>query len=310
MRRATLPEKVGLAAILLTSACASDHHVSPWGEQPAAPLDAYFAPPDIAGQLAAVDTETAALRLHKTDELRVALPARASGAGREAVIRGYEGRDGAGRVVHAVRVATPRGIVLAAGPLDAGDLDRSQATELVPALALADDGAGTAFRSGTDLNGDGSPDVVLRNDAGAISIWHIGELGSGAYPIRMAVPPLRGTDAGDGRVGLWGRLPEPPGDPIAPRLTDVATFEAGAYANTTAAAQAFHAREAARPAVKTPDAVRLRAAIERAWHTLLAGLAGPPGEGALRELEREPVPGALRASFDAHVRVLGALGRR
>ena len=36
-----------------------------------------------------------------------------------------------------------------AGPLDAGDLDRSQATELVPALALADDGAQNGGQGGT-----------------------------------------------------------------------------------------------------------------------------------------------------------------
>jgi hypothetical protein len=308
MRAGTLAEKLGLAAILLTSACASDHHVSPWGERPAAALDAYFGarPPDLARQLAIVDAETGALGLHATEEIHADLAPKGS-EGREAVIRGYEGRDAAGRLVHAVRVATPRGVVLAVGPLDPGDVDRSQATELVPALLLGDDGSGTAFRSGTDLNGDGSPDVVLRNDAGALSIWHVGEMGAAPYPIRMAAPPLRGTDAGDGRVGLWGRLPVPSVDPIAPRLVDVATFEAGAYSNATAAARAFHAREAARPVVKAPDAARLRAAIERAWHVVLAG---QPAERALHELEREPVPEPLRASFEAHVRTLEALGRR
>ena len=305
MRAAKLSEKLGLLAIVLAgAACASDHHVSPWGTQPGGSLEALLAvrPPDLAAQLAAVDAETSALGLHLTGELHADLPPK--GAGQEAVIRGYQGRDAAGRLVHAVRVATPAGVVLAVGPLDADDLDRSQATELVPALSLADDGSGAAFRSGTDLNGDGSPDVILRNDAGALSISHLGELGSAAYPILMAVPPLRGTDVGDGGVGLWGRLPVPPGDPIAPVLADVATFAAGAYSNTTAAAREFHAREAARPGVKTPDAARLRAALERAWHTVLAG---QPGEGVLRDLAREPVPERLRASFDVHVRAIEAL---
>jgi hypothetical protein len=315
MRSATLPEKLGPATSLLAAlcvalscavcaGCAGNHHVSPWGERPGPTLEPFLRPPDLAAELARVDAETASLGLTRTEEIRAELPPK--GSSREAVLRAYEGRDVAGRKTHAVRVATPRGVVLAVGPLDASDRDRDQPTELVPALAVSADGGGAAFRSLTDLNGDGSLDVVLRNEAGALSIWRIGEIGSGPYAIRMVVPPTRGTDAaGTGRVDLWGELAAVADDPIAPRLTDVATFAGGAYSDVTPAARAWHGREAARPLpTNVSDAVRLRAAIEHAWHAVLAG---QPQENVLRELRREPVPSSLRASFDAHHRRITAL---
>ncbi len=246
-----------------------------------------------------------------TEEIRAELPPR--GSGQTAVLRGYQGVDAAGRRVHAVRVATPRGVVLAVGPLDASDLDRRKATELVPALVVGAAGEGGAFRSGTDLNGDGTVDVVLRNDAGALSIWHIGELGSGLYAVRMATPPLRGIDVeastgeGSGRIDLWGQLPTDPADPIAPRLADVATFGGGAYSDDTAAARAWHGRESARIVTATGDASRLRAALERAWHAVLGGQAPEP---VLQALRKETVPLSLRAAFDAHARTIAALAAR
>jgi hypothetical protein len=283
-----------------------------------------------------VDAEAAALRLVRATELRVELPRRAGKAGGPAVIRGYDGRDAGGRAVHAVRVATARAVVMALGPLDTHDLDRRAPTELVPAL-LAEGGV-AAFRSGTDLNGDGSVDVVTRNEAGVLSIWRIDELGSAAYPIAMEAPPARGIDVdGDARVDLVGELPVDRDDPIAPRLGDVATFDAGRYSNATPAARAWHARMARKlqpapapvpapvpappasgspatspsaspaPPPPIPDDVRLRTAIERAWHAILAG---HPPEDALRALGREPVPRSLRPAFDRHLRVIASLAPR
>src|SRR6185369_4447109 len=123
---------------------------------------------DLDGRLAAIDREAAALGLARGAEIRAELP-RKGGA---AVIRGYDGVDAAGRAVHAVRVATPLGVVMAVGPLDIGDADRRAATELVPALVVGAEGG--AFRSGTDLNGDGMIDVVLKSESGALAIWHMG----------------------------------------------------------------------------------------------------------------------------------------
>ena len=58
------------------------------------------------------------------------------------VVRGYEGLDAVGRRTTAVRAATPRGVVMALGPLDARDAARTTATELVvPAAAQAASGA-------------------------------------------------------------------------------------------------------------------------------------------------------------------------
>jgi hypothetical protein len=157
----------------------------------------------------------------------------------------------------------------------------------------------------TDLNGDGLLDAVLRNRRGAIEIHRIGPLGSSRYALRMALVPSELADAdGDGRLDLIGRADVPEGDPIAPALVDMATFEDGQYTNASAGARAFHARLASPPAArsKTPpapidDATRLRGAIERAWHALLAGDARAP---VLEALGAEPVPQPLRASFDRH----------
>jgi hypothetical protein len=312
-----LAEKAGVLARLLVLAqaalgCAGDHHVSPWGAEPSRVLEAYMRPPDLGAQLALMDAETKTLGLVKTSETEFALGPKQGG--QKGMLRAYEGRDVGGRPVHAVRVATGHGIVLALGPLEAGDLDRSLATELVPALLGSSDGnagsSGVAFSSGTDLNGDGSPDVVVRNEAGALAIWRVGELGSGAYEITMVTPATSAIDVDqDGRIDLFGQVPLDPRDPIAPRLTDVATFDGAGYSDSTPSARAWHAHEAeTRPARKgDADAVRLRSAIERAWHGILAGT---PRETVLADLEREKAPASLATSLEMHRRRIVSLPRR
>jgi hypothetical protein len=324
MRGAKLPEKeapargllalvalVAWGACLATGSvsCASDHHVSPWGKQPGPSLDVFLRPPDLDAQLALLDAEAASARLLKTDEVPFDLPP--AGKGAKAMARGYVGRDAAGRPVHATRVATPAGVVLAIGPLDAGDLDRSAATELVPQVALGSlDGAAmiTTIPAGRDLNGDGSPDVVLRNDAGALAIWRITAIGSGAYAVTMETPPTRLVQLPDvPRAALWGELAVDAADPIAARLADVATFDGKGYSDHTDEARAWHVREAAaRPATPpagVTDATRLRLAMERAWHGILSGQGR---EAILADLGREPVPRALVSFYEANRRKVSA----
>ncbi len=303
MGRATLAEKLALLWLVVTSsACVSDHRVSPWGGGAPPPISAFAAPSDLEAQLGAIDAETRALGLRKTLELRGELP-----GGGPVIARGYEKTDASGRTAHAVRAATAHGVVLAIGPFEEPEAGERHA-ELVP--ALAPDATSTedeVTRQLTDLNGDSLPDAVLRSRRGALEIHRIGPLGSSRYAVRMAVIPSELTDAdGDGRLDLSGRASVPADDPLAPALVDVATFEDGRYTNASAGARAFHAHraspDAASARAKTPpsppdDATRLRGVIERAWHAILAG---NPRARVLEALSAEPVPASLRASFDRH----------
>jgi hypothetical protein len=287
--------------------CSSDHHVSAWGATETPHLGAFMEGPDLDARLGLVDTETAAHGLRLTHEIPVKLPH----GGGPARIRGYEGVDALGRPVHAVRVATTRAVVMALGPLDSRDSARDVATELVPALLLEDGGrSGSAFQSGTDLTGDGAISVVARSEAGQLAIWRVTSLGAAPYAIAMEVKASRGLDVdGDGRVDLVGDFPVDRGEPIAPRLRDAATFDGAGFSNRTEGARAFHAglaRPAAPLASEAPvsDEARLRRAVERAWHAVLAG---QPRDEALKELQREAVPARLRASFERWVGVISSL---
>jgi len=333
MLGAKVTEKLLPAACVLALAlsfscsfsCGSNHRVSPWGGGEAPPPVALAQRPELAAQLEAIDEETAALGLTLAVELRGRLPR----GGGPLAVRGYRGVDTLGRPTSAVRVATSRGVVMAVGPLSARDLDRRQATELLPSLlpgeppgrAAAVEEAGV-FASGSDLNGDGDPDVALRSEAGALEIWAVRLLGAAPYGIELAAAPTQALDIdADGRIDLAGRLPPLDADPIAPDLLDVATFEDGRYTNRSAAARAFHesrlraasrsssttpppaaAQPGASPAPPAPppappDATRLRRALERTWH---AARAGEPATEVLAALDRERVPAELRAAFAAH----------
>ena len=263
--------------------------------------------PDLDARLALVDTETAAHGLHLASEIPVKLPH----GGGPARIRGYEGVDTLGRPVHAIRVATARAVVMALGPLDSRDSARDAATELVPALLVEDgDRGGAAFQSGTDLTGDGTVAVVARSEAGHLAIWSVTPLGASPYPIAIQVAATRGFDAdGDGHVDLAGDVPIDRGEAIAPRLRDGATFDGAGFANRSEGARAFPAglaEPAAPPKSDAPasDEARLRRAVERAWHAVLAGKSR---DEALKELQREPAPPRLRASFERWVGVISSL---
>jgi hypothetical protein len=262
--------------------------------------------PDLDARLALVDTETAAHGLHLTIEIPLTL---AHGGG-PARIRGYEGTDSLGRPVHAIRVATARSVVMAVGPLDSRDTVRDVATELVPALLVEGGGRrGSAFQSGTDLTGDGAISVVAKSETGQLAIWRITPLGASPYPIAMAAPATRALDVdGDGRVDLVGDLPIDRDDAIAAHLSDAATFDGVGFSDRTAGARAFHA-ELAEPAAsakgdaKPGDEQRIRAAVERAWHAVMAGKSR---DEALKELQREAVPARLRAAFESYVSVISS----
>ena len=262
--------------------------------------------PDLDARLALFDTETAALGLRLTSEIPLTL---AHGGG-PARIRGYEGTDTLGRPVHAIRVATARSVVMAVGPLDSRDTARDVATELVPALLVEDGGRrGSAFRSGTDLTGDGAISVVAKSETGQLAIWRITSLGASPYPIAMQAAATRALDVdGDGRVDLVGDLATDRGDTISPRLSDAATFDGVGFSDRTEGARAFHAElcEPAPPSkgdAKPGDERRIRAAVERAWHAVRAGKSR---DDALKELQREAVPARLRASFDRYVSVISS----
>jgi len=263
--------------------------------------------PDLDAQLERVDTEAAAHRLKLTSEIPVKLPH----GGGPARIRGYAGTDSLGRAIHAIRVASARAVVMAVGPLDAHDTARDTATELVPALLVeAGDRGGAAFQSGTDLTGDGGISVVARSETGRLAIWWVTPLGAAPYPITIQAPPTHGLDAdGDGRVDLAGELPIDHGDAIAPRLGDVAMFNGVGFSNRTEGALAFHARFAepttpSKDDARPSDELRLRLALERAWHAVLAGKSK---DDALKELAREAAPARLRASFERWQSVISSL---
>jgi hypothetical protein len=277
--------------------------VSAWGGAGAPDLGAFLESPDLDARLALVDTETAAHGLHLTREIPIVLPH----GGGPARIRGYEGTDSLGRPVHAIRVATAWSVVMAAGPLDPRDTSRDVATELVPALVTEDGGrAGAAFQSGTDLTGDGAISVVARSETGQLTIWRVTPLGASPYPVVMAAPATLGLDVdGDGRVDLVGNLVADGPDAIAPRLRDAATFDGVRFSDRTEGARAFHAAlaEAAKSDDKPSDEVRIRRAIERAWHSVLAGKSK---DEALKELQSEAVPARLRVAFDRWVSVISS----
>ena len=192
--------------------------MSAWGAEESPRLAAFMESPDLDARLGLVDVETSAHRLQLTREIPITL----SHGGGPARIRGYEGADSLGRPVHAIRVATARAVVMAVGPLDAGETARGTATELVPALVVEDGGrAGSAFQSGTDLTGDGTIAVVARSESGELAIWRVTPLGASPYPVAIQGAATRGLDVdGDGRVDLASERARDRGDVILARLRD------------------------------------------------------------------------------------------
>jgi hypothetical protein len=275
--------------ILHSSACTSNHHVSPFGDID--PSELLRPQRDLEGQLARVEREAKAQGLTEKLRIRGQLP-----SGEPFLALGLAGTDVVGRAIQATRVVTPSGIVLAEGPPD------SRSAVGAPHILLPSLAEGGAFPSGQDLNGDGSPDVVLRAADGTLAVYRIDALGAARYPVVLAFPPTRVLDVnGDGRADLAGTAPIASDDPFAPELLDVAVATPSAYRNDDPAAVAFHAarREKARAPSTSPPAVKLRRAIERAFHGIRAGIAA---NDAIQEASDEaarlaPLPEPLAASW-------------
>lgn len=264
--RSFLLATVASAFCVQALSCTSNHHVSPFPDEGllAAALSASG---NLDRQLARIDEEGQRAGFVLTSERRGKLA-----DGSVFVVRGYRATDALGRPAFATRVATPQAIVLALGPLDASDV-RPKPTELVEHLVEG------GFWSGTDLNGDGAPDVVVKDALGALQVWRIDPMGAAPYPVKLLWPPDRALDIdGDGRPDLASAPPPFEGDTIAPILLDAATFDENGYEDTSAAARIWHAverrhaEEHAEHALAEKRATDFcRAALERALHAVLSG---------------------------------------
>lgn len=283
---------LGVIALGVT-ACVSNHRVSPF--PPIQSIHDVLPPPDLDAQLGRIDEEANANGYVLRTEQRGTLA-----NGEEIVVRAYETVDPFGRPAHLLRVATPVGIVLALGPPDP-KLVIPPATELLPSLVPG------GWFSGSDLNGDGAPEVVVRDGAGTLSVYRIERYGAAPLPIELAWPPTFAIDANaDGHPDFAAshRLGEE--DPIAPTIVDVAIFDGARYTNEGEEARAFHERSRDEAAARFEEAseaedevAMLRAAIEKAWHAIAAG---SDAKKALAELDEvlekaEPLAEELRTSL-------------
>jgi hypothetical protein len=244
-------------------ACSGNHHVSPFPD-----ID----PNEVLRPLNDLDAHVArATREAQASGLEVALRVDGKGSGsKRFVALGLVGKDAFGRAIRAVRVATPASIVLAIGPPALDQRDPSEPNELLESLL---DGGG--FPSGVDLTGDGAPDIALRAEDGTLAIYRIDPLGATRYPVVLDAKPTQVLDAnGDGRPDLAGVLSLPgDADALSLSLLDVAICAGTSFRNDHPDALAYHQklRDRPPPPDTEPKPARLRAAIERAFHSIRAG---------------------------------------
>ncbi len=262
--------------------------------------------PDLEANLASIAED--ARRFGLTEIFRA--EAKDPRSGDRLVAVALRGEDAVGRAVHATRIASRWGIVLARGPLDLRDVRRLDATELLREVAGP---GGDVFPVSPlgDLLRTGGSHVVLRSDHGALEVWRVEPRAGVQVPVVLDVPPTEVRDVdGDGLFDLAGRVPPRDGDPIAPAFVDVATWSGAAFTHGTRAARTWHAerRDLARAArsTATTDVDRLRRELEVAWHSILAG--DDPGR-VVGRLDEERPPVALRAAFDDHGRRIARIGR-
>lgn len=284
------PRAALVALTLLLAACSSGPRVRPFPELD--PADLLRPRDDLPGQLERASRELEGAKLSESFRIEGKLR-----GGQPFVAIAAEGRDPFGRPSHALRVVTPASIVLALGPADPTTPRPEEPVRLV--RHLNDQGA---YPSGLDLTGDGVPDLGVRAPDGTLALYRIELLSATRYPVSLSAPPRDADDvSGDGRPDLLGAPPPTPGDPLAPRFVDAAISDGMSFRNDTPAARAFHRRalETPPPPKDAPPPVRLRAALERAFHAMRAG--DPPAKAfqpaADLAASLAPLPDELAASW-------------
>lgn len=284
----------------------SNHRVSPWGRFDTPPLGLYAESPNLPRWLAEAEREERAAGLSVVEE------GRAKVSDEWVTIRSLSGRDAMGREAFASRAISPFGIVLAIGPLPFTGRNLTVATELVIhaipheiafGMPNADD-AGmfddlpppAQLWPPRDLDKDGRVDIALRSNAGTLELWSISVRGSAAATVTLEAPLRQLADLdGDGLPELLGSVKRAPG--IGPFYVDAAFLTEGRWSNTDPRALAFHRSRADLGEANSEDgARRVRRALERAWHRLLAG-DDPTSVRA--DLDKTDVPQALATEFDA-----------
>ncbi len=280
-----------LAALFTVCGCGSDHHVSPWS--PNVSLRTLTQPGNLAVHVARIDDEM------RAEELVLDVEIKGVGQDEEPYqIRSYKGHDELGNTRWALRVATRFGVIMALGPSTGHEVMRGEQSRLVHALGKAGQ-----WQSGTDVNGDGLPDVFVSRGNGHIEVWGFHAQGASPYPIESIAPISDAIDVdADGRPDLLGYVPIPVGDVLAPRLIEVLTFSGGRYHAATPSVRSFHRRHLS-------EKTGLTARIERAWHSLRAG---KNAKEELAELDKEldtlpaELSDARRHSFESWIRWLRA----
>ncbi|MCU0683656.1 MAG: VCBS repeat-containing protein [Polyangiaceae bacterium] len=277
-------------ALAFAAACSPGPHVRPFPEL--GPGFRLRPADDLPGQLERAGRELEGAGLHETFRVEGKLR-----GGATFVAIAAEGRDPFGREAHALRVVTPAAIVLALGPADPASPRPDDPVRLVRHLNDAG-----AYPSGRDLTGDGTPDVAARAPDGTLALYAVDLLSASRYPVALGAPPTEAEDvSGDGLPDLLGAPRPLEGDPIAPRLLDVAIGQGSAFRDDAPAARAYHrhALEAPAPPASAPPAARLKAALERSFHAMRAG--DPPGRAfqpaADLAASLAPLPDALAASW-------------
>lgn len=302
MSRLSLIWPVTLALLSFGAGCVSNHRVSPF--PPIETVYDLLPEPDLDAQVARIDAEAVANGYRLTSERRGKLE-----DGDEIVVRGYETVDPFGRPSHLLRVATPSGIVLALGPPDP-KLVVPPSTELRRSLLEG------GWFSGTDLNGDGAPEVVVQDGRGVLSVWRVERHGATPLPINLAFSPTFALDVdGDGHPDFAGKPEDLPENELSPAFVDAAVFDGARYTNTHPEVLAWHIRERDRAAEASLEALEakepreaLQAALERAFHAVFAGEELKDALAELSRVAKEagPLPAELR---DALTKWEGALKR-
>jgi hypothetical protein len=267
--------------------CGGEARMSPWPG-----LGLYAERPDLDQRLAAIDLETAGAKLTLEHEARAK-----SETGDAYVVRSYRGVDLVGRTTWACRAASPYGVVLAVGPGDP-----AIGSEVVFA---ADAGGGRIFASPGQLVAGGEPEVLLRNDSGALSVWTLGLRGASPVPIDLVPPPVGVRVLDTGEIVLVAEMTVPSTSDPPLRVAAAAGFSASKFTKDAGTAKRFHAEMEgayAEPPEGETAAARFDRVTVHAFHAIRAG----GDKKAIRErYAKEEVAPELRATHRDRAAWLG-----